>query len=430
MIASNVKLGVIAMFLIPIILLAACNGDKESTGNEAVKENSKDPVELLVFSNFEETALDFDEIFVKPVKEKYPYISLKIATSANGNTIENAIAAGTIPDIIVGSVLQLGRLQVLGLMSDLNPLIRKHQFDLNRIEPEILNYVKQYSDKGEILGIPYTANFTALFYNKDIFDKFGVAYPKDGMTWDETVELAKKMTRSSDGVDYRGLDPEKLTRVASSLGVSFVDPKTEKPMIQAWKPAYELYKQIISIPGNSSEATFKHNKNTFLKDKTVAMVAKTNMLKDLETADKNALNWDLVTYPQHKDHMGTFGVAGARALLITPQAKNKDAAFQVISTVLSDQVQTEMNSLGTMTPLKSVDVQKTFGEKLPYLKGKNIQSIHKLKPSFRKLSNYDDAGERIVTEHSIDLIKDKDINTIIRETEEEISRAIAAEKAK
>ncbi|NOU90117.1 extracellular solute-binding protein [Paenibacillus sp. LMG 31460] len=43
-----------------------------------------------------------------------------------------------------------------------------------------------------------------LYYNKDIFDKFGISYPRNGMTWDEVYDLAKKLNRTEDGISYRG----------------------------------------------------------------------------------------------------------------------------------------------------------------------------------------------------------------------------------
>jgi ABC-type glycerol-3-phosphate transport system substrate-binding protein len=123
-------------------------------------------------------------------------------------------------------------------------------------------------------------------------------------------------------------------------------------------------------------------------------------------------------------------VAGARALIVTPNAKDKDAAFQVISTVVSDAVQEEASRLGTMSPLKSLEVQKTFGSKLPFLNGKNIPAVYQLKPAWRKISDYDDVANKIVTDHFKDINQGKDINTIIRETEEAINQTIAAELAK
>jgi multiple sugar transport system substrate-binding protein len=171
----------------------------------------------------------------------------------------------------------------------------------------------------------------------------------------------------------------------------------------------------------------QYDKDPFFKDKTVAMIATTNQVVQFKNLD---MNWDLVAYPQYKEHKGTFGVAGARPLVISSTSKHKQQAFQVVETVLSNDVQAKMNRLGTMSPLTDKAVQASFGEDLPYLKGKNLAAIYKLKPGWRKLSDYDGIAEEIVFRHSKDLYTGKDVNTVIRETEEEISKAIQEAKAK
>jgi multiple sugar transport system substrate-binding protein len=157
------------------------------------------------------------------------------------------------------------------------------------------------------------------------------------------------------------------------------------------------------------------------------MTATTNAIADFKD---NTMNWDMVTYPQYPDHKGTFGVAGARPLMISSASKHKQQAFQVIDTVLSNEVQLKMNRLGTVSPLTDKAVQDAFGADIPYVKGKNLAAIYKLKPGWRKLSDYDDIAADIVFTHSVDMYSGKDINTVIRETEDEITKAIAEGKAK
>jgi ABC-type glycerol-3-phosphate transport system substrate-binding protein len=67
----------------------------------------------------------------------------------------------------------MGELFAYDLMTDITPLVKQTATDLNQVA----------SDDGWLVGIPFTQQFSALYYNKDIFDKFGVSYPKDGMTW-------------------------------------------------------------------------------------------------------------------------------------------------------------------------------------------------------------------------------------------------------
>lgn len=47
---------------------------------------------------------------------------------------------------------------------------------------------------GEQYTLPFRRDWYVLFYNKDLFDAAGVAYPSDDMTWDEFEALAEQMT--------------------------------------------------------------------------------------------------------------------------------------------------------------------------------------------------------------------------------------------
>src|ERR1700736_194396 len=54
-----------------------------------------------------------------------------------------------------------------------------------------LKYAK--NDKGQMLSLPWSVDYFILYYNKEIFQKKGVAIPK---TFDEMVVAAEKLTRS------------------------------------------------------------------------------------------------------------------------------------------------------------------------------------------------------------------------------------------
>ncbi|MCX7799574.1 MAG: sugar ABC transporter substrate-binding protein, partial [Fimbriimonadales bacterium] len=47
---------------------------------------------------------------------------------------------------------------------------------------------------GRVYGFPCNVNANAIWFNKDVFDRAGVPYPKPGWTWDEFIETAKKLT--------------------------------------------------------------------------------------------------------------------------------------------------------------------------------------------------------------------------------------------
>jgi len=48
--------------------------------------------------------------------------------------------------------------------------------------------------EGRIYGFPTNAATNALWFNKDIFDRYHVSYPEGPWTWDEFLKVAKKLT--------------------------------------------------------------------------------------------------------------------------------------------------------------------------------------------------------------------------------------------
>src|SRR5690606_24616722 len=80
---------------------------------------------------------------------------------------------------------------------------------------------------GKFHAVPDKANYPfvnhALVYNKDIFNKFAVEYPKDHMTWDEVVELSKRLQRMDNGVQYYGLGLGTSQYMYEQLALQYTD---------------------------------------------------------------------------------------------------------------------------------------------------------------------------------------------------------------
>lgn len=64
--------------------------------------------------------------------------------------------------------------------------------------PEGLTSLSMYG--GVHYGVPKDFDTIALLYNKELFDKAGIAYPDDTWTWDTMLEAAKKITDQSNGI--------------------------------------------------------------------------------------------------------------------------------------------------------------------------------------------------------------------------------------
>jgi multiple sugar transport system substrate-binding protein len=421
---------------------AISSNGKDQSG-ESVSKPAKDetaykstePVKVVIYSNWNFPQEYFDKIFVQPLKKKAPNITLDIVIPPkNGlGKLQEIIGAGNVPDVIIGNTADTQDLVELGVASDLSGLIKQYNLNISGIDPQFMDSLKRFSSKGEILTLPYQINFMALFYNKDIFDKFGEPYPKDGITWDEVIAKARKLSKTEDGVQYVGFDPNSVMFLASPLTNEYFDPKTGKANLSTpeWKRAYEMLNQIISIPNNRFPGKLKrwHNPE-FANDKNIAMNAVPNMIPEV-LATAQGLNWDMTTYPVYSDHPGIAPFANGRGLYISSTSKVKDAAFQVIATLLSEDVQKIVSANGEGPAVKTPEVVGVFAKDLPYAAGKNTQSAVKVKQNApMSPTKYDTLASGIVFNHTADLYNGKDINTVIRETEEEINKKVAEEASK
>lgn len=380
---------------------------------------------------------DFQRYVVDPVKKKYPQITLqRINTSTKGMSITDLVAAGDIPDIVAnypGPTASV--LNDLGLVYNIEPLMKKYKFDIGRFAPEAVETLRIAGGQDYLAGLPAYTNAFALFYNKDIFDKFGVPYPKDGMYWEDVVEIAKKLTRTEGGTKYRGIFPDGIGRIQQQLSIPFADFTTGKSLLNtdAWHEAFQMWGSLFMIPG-LTEGDFKvpnagKNQDAFIGG-TLAMIAShTNLLFSLRKAPQ--VNWDMVTYPQNKKAPGVGQRLDSPILSITAQSKVKDAAFLVIDTILSDEVQTDMMRNGRMTVLKDEKIKQEFGKGLEEFKGKNLAAMTKLKFAVMTPFKYlpdGDVDKILSTAFNAYIVNEKDLNTALREADEAMNKLIEEKK--
>lgn len=115
------------------------------------------------------------------------------------------------------------------------------------------------------------------------------------------------------------------------------------------------------------------------------------------------------------------------ALALGARSKNKDDAMKVIDLLTSDEVQLAYARMGGTSPLKNPEMQKQFGADLPSLKGKNIAGMYKSKPApYVAATEFTDNAQNYLSKKFDDLKAGKDINTFMREAEEEINKQISS----
>lgn len=97
--------------------------------------------------------------------------------------------SAAIPDVLF--LWPTPRYAAEGVLENLDPWIEKAGYDLADYWPALLESAMY---DGSVYGFPRDISVEALYYNKDIFDEAGVAYPDDTWTWDDLLAAAEKLT--------------------------------------------------------------------------------------------------------------------------------------------------------------------------------------------------------------------------------------------
>ncbi|MFB9754455.1 ABC transporter substrate-binding protein [Paenibacillus hodogayensis] len=376
---------------------------------------------------------EFKQLYIEPVTKKYPHISFEFFEASNFKAYDQLIASGDVPDLYISFNGNMPGLKDRAINMDMKPLFQNHQVDLKRFEQNFLDDI-QYAvtEKGELYGLPIETAFHALYYNKDIFDKFGAPYPKDGMTMEEALELARKVTRNENGVQYRGWDFGSIVRMAQPLGLVYIDPKTEKAITssESWKRVFELGKQIYSIPGNEpSKDSKKNGLNGFTKERTIAMLNETSKFSQLKEAEKDGFKWDVVQHPFYADKPNIYGNSTVYMIGAVPTTKHMDQVLQVMEVMTSDEVQMNVSKSGRISPLKNDAVKKAFGQGDPSLQGKNVAGIVKGSPVKYPIYLYREIAEPLTNNKFTDFMnRSDDVYTVLRELDYEINQALVTQK--
>ncbi|MGO4547924.1 ABC transporter substrate-binding protein [Paenibacillus sp. 2TAB23] len=445
------KLESTVIILFIVLLVTACGSGNNAPAAETAASNTPaktdsaseqasfkklgdEPLKLSFYSTGATfTDVEFEAMIAGPIHAKYPNVTIERITPAATTTPEEVLSTH-VPDIIFGSVQQ--RVIRTGVYQDLRELIKRHQFDESRLKPIGYDYIKDITKgKGDaVLALPFNINQHVLYYNKDIFDKFGVPYPDEKqLTWDEALELGTKLTRTENGVNYIGLVVDNLTGLSKSLGLPYLDRESGQAALDSpeWLRVFELQKKIYEIPGYiTPDGTWNWTRDHFMKDQNVAIRVSwlANMVGPLEELRQQGVefNWDIAPAPNFSDNLGNTREAQIHSIAINSQSPHQDEAFQVIAEILSDDGQRIIAKNGRVPSIINPELEKDYGAEIPVLQGKTVQNVFIGEPiQEHYIHPYESSISIRLTEAAEDLaIHGLDVNSAIRKATDAINKDV------
>jgi multiple sugar transport system substrate-binding protein len=403
-------------------------GAKDASGGKLFNE----PITMQVFqSSGSISDTEFKELIADPVHKKFPNVTLELVRESKDLLREDLVASNQFPDLVFTDSLSLRKYIDLAIDRDMSDLVKKNKLDLNIYEKRAIDEIKAYGEHGELYALPFSLNFGVLYYNKSIFDRIGVPYPKDGMTWKDVFDLARKVAGKDPSV--KALGTSGIGRDATSLRFQRVDPKTQTATLDNdnWKYIMKLEVDLQHLPDNRKA---KGGRNGFEKDQQLAMYtsygARIGELEELARSGA-PMDWDMVTFPVREGVKDSGMETEAHVMFVSSTSAHPDQAFQIIKYLTTDdEIQTKVSKDARVSALKDDKYKKVFGQNLQTLKGKNVQAIFKNKfgPN-AKPSKYDPLVSTELSAALKDALAGTDINTALREAEERANKAIAEEKA-
>lgn len=428
---TNIKNVGVVLALIGTVLVSACG-----KAGEQAEVKTKKPITLTIFTNGV-TAKEFDERFRGMLKEKFPHVTIEYIQSAKGSTITDLVAQNNIPDIIRTDIPSLySEYLDLKIGFDLNELVKKNKYDMTRFNKVFIDEILTVGRTGALYGLPVPPYFPqALYYNRDLFDKFGMPYPKDGMTWDEVYELAKKMSRTDGGTTYRGFSANTTAMLRDNpFSHPILDPNADQLAdMEKWKTMFANLKRFYEIPNNAIEKTAAAESTAFSKGNVAMMINQHSVYLTIPPE----VNWDIVSYPLQTGAPKLMPQRGPAYWSLTNATPHKEEAFEIITAMLTDEMQMEDSKRGLPTTLAKKEVKDALGKDHPIYNKKNMNAINFYPPvTFtpkRKADLVDIAGlnqQNWLAETFLKVANGgADMNTALREFDERLKAEIGKLKS-
>lgn len=434
-------------FLLVCILclaLAACSSDdknkeSQSQGEQQEQSGQTPPVESPIedqkadLTIYSQAGDSFDEVYGNSIRKKFPNYTIRFLEKTENTSLTDLVAAKQRIDIIWDSVgYWPNNMLNNGLEYDMSDLIKENNIDLNRFEDVLIHFLKGERFNNQILGLPVANNNMILYYNKDIFDKFSVQYPKDGMTWDEAIDLSRKLNKADGDTLYYGLAAS-INHVirTNSFSADTVDPATNKVTINTnenWKKIFQKIFVDVANDAAYREKLTKVNDRpgepNFYTDKDLAMFGFLATMANLE--ELKHMNWDIVSLPTFAELPGIGSQPYPIYFSITSISNQKQAAMQVIEYLVSDEFQLAASRGGSMTVLKDYMIKQEFA-KDTYWKDKNAGAMfYNQLANINNKSIFENDIEKIYRKDLVDLMLGTlDINTALRNWEETANKKIS-----
>lgn len=186
-VVSTALVGVMA-----VGLLTGCGGDSKETTNADGETVIKFGIHVANPQDQEPVTYNIVEKFNETYKGKYKIEFQASDTESHSKNMKLAATDDSLPELFWIDASEAPEYSESGVLLDLSDFLAENK----EVADALGGMEAAFKDENGQYGLPYQCNVQGIFYNKELFDKAEVAYPTDDTTYEEFVEMIKKLKES------------------------------------------------------------------------------------------------------------------------------------------------------------------------------------------------------------------------------------------
>lgn len=347
-------------------LAVGCKGEGKEKNGIGKFDSEDEAVLKVMFYDQQTFSMEYGKMF----QMEYPNVEIEVVSSRSLYGADHAQEAldklleEHKPDVLFLNATEYQALSEQGRLLNLDHVIAQQEFDVDQLHPAVVETLRQQGNGG-LFGLAPTMGTEVLFYNKTMFDEYGVPYPTDQMSWDQLFELAQRFPVEGNEEDRvygffresfgNGLADSILT-VGSTYGLTWLDESGSAVAMntESWRNVLDSvlrYEQsgVIGTYDYSKETGSMNYLDRFRTNKFITGQAAMMLngyhsliqLQESETmlSDKKPFEWDIVTTPIDPDRpevTNSFYVFNIFA--INAESPNLSAAWALVEFINSDRM--------------------------------------------------------------------------------------------
>jgi multiple sugar transport system substrate-binding protein len=268
------------------------------------------------------------EALIAVFEKENPDLEVKYTTAPFDSyftKLQTNLVAGQAPDVFELNYENFVTFASRGTLLALDPYLRQDRTLNSAFYPAALNAFRHGNAQ---YGLPITFSTVVLFYNKDLFDKAGVAYPTASWTWKDVMSAAQKISNPAQRVwgVYQPVQFWEFYKVAYQAGGGL----QVGPRVQIDTPAnrealrYLVDKVRLKLMPSDAEMSGVSNEDMFLNGQLGMLYSGIWMFDKFSQAK---FKWDIAVEPGGARKATHFF---SNAAVISRSTKNAEAAFKWI----------------------------------------------------------------------------------------------------